>query len=281
MPVTYNPDAAARLKHVASLASRAASAIASIASALADIDYTGGDNSISVNGYSIAVNLSTIEGNLLALEDDGLFVGSDDSKVDKVTGKQLSTEDYTTTEKTKLSGISAGAQVNVIETINVDGSALSVADKIVNISLSGKVDKVDGKQLSTNDFTDAYKNKLDAITSALQYRGSVSSLSALPNNPSVGDVYNVSTAGGTDENGQAVKAGDNVAYSGTGWDVLSGTVDLSGKVDKVSNAVAGNFAIFGASGVIVDSGFAFATDTEFNAMLDEYFPVSGTSSVGG
>ena len=33
-------------------------------------------------------------------------------KVDKVTGKQLSTEDYTTAEKTKLAGIEAGAQVN-------------------------------------------------------------------------------------------------------------------------------------------------------------------------
>lgn len=37
----------------------------------------------------------------------------DDTKVDKVTGKQLSTEDYTTTEKNKLAGIAAGAEVNV------------------------------------------------------------------------------------------------------------------------------------------------------------------------
>ena len=36
-----------------------------------------------------------------------------DSKVEKITGKGLSTEDYTTAEKTKLSGIAAGAQVNV------------------------------------------------------------------------------------------------------------------------------------------------------------------------
>lgn len=35
------------------------------------------------------------------------------SKVDKVAGKGLSTEDYTTTEKTKLSGIEVGAEVNV------------------------------------------------------------------------------------------------------------------------------------------------------------------------
>jgi hypothetical protein len=33
-------------------------------------------------------------------------------KVDKITGKGLSTEDYTTAEKTKLTGIATGAQVN-------------------------------------------------------------------------------------------------------------------------------------------------------------------------
>ena len=36
-----------------------------------------------------------------------------EGKVDKVTGKQLSTNDYTTAEKTKLTGIAAGAEVNV------------------------------------------------------------------------------------------------------------------------------------------------------------------------
>lgn len=44
-----------------------------------------------------------------------------DSKVDKVSGKALSTNDYTTAEKTKLAGISAGAQVNSIT--GVKGSA--------------------------------------------------------------------------------------------------------------------------------------------------------------
>ena len=37
---------------------------------------------------------------------------SDTTKVDKVTGKGLSTNDYTTTEKNKLAGITAGAEVN-------------------------------------------------------------------------------------------------------------------------------------------------------------------------
>ena len=35
------------------------------------------------------------------------------NKVDKVSGKGLSTEDYTTTEKNKLAGIASGAEINV------------------------------------------------------------------------------------------------------------------------------------------------------------------------
>ena len=35
-----------------------------------------------------------------------------DNKVDKISGKGLSTEDYTTTEKNKFSGIASGATVN-------------------------------------------------------------------------------------------------------------------------------------------------------------------------
>ena len=88
-------------------------------------------------------------------------------KVDKVTGKQLSTEDYTTAEKNKLAGIAEGAEVNAISTIKVDGTALTVSDKTVNIDLSGKVDKINGKQLSTNDFTDAQKSQLDELSANL------------------------------------------------------------------------------------------------------------------
>ena len=83
------------------------------------------------------------------------------NKVDKEAGKGLSSNDYTDAEKEKLSGIAASAQVNVIETVEVNGTALTPSGKTVNIDLSGKVDKVSGKGLSTNDFTDDYKNKVD------------------------------------------------------------------------------------------------------------------------
>jgi len=62
-------------------------------------------------------------------------------KVDKVTGKGLSTNDYTTTEKNKLSGIESGAQVNVIEGVQVDGVDLTPSSKKVNVVISGKLDK--------------------------------------------------------------------------------------------------------------------------------------------
>lgn len=40
-----------------------------------------------------------------------------DNKVDKVTGKGLSTEDYTSAEKTKLGGIEEGAQKNTVTSV--------------------------------------------------------------------------------------------------------------------------------------------------------------------
>lgn len=57
--------------------------------------------------------------------------------VAKESGKGLSTNDYTTTEKTKLSGIKAGAEANTINIIKVNNTALTPSEKTVNIDLSG------------------------------------------------------------------------------------------------------------------------------------------------
>lgn len=57
-------------------------------------------------------------------------------KVDKVSGMGLSQNSYTTTEKNKLSGIESGAEVNVIESVKVNGSPLPVSGKAVNVDLS-------------------------------------------------------------------------------------------------------------------------------------------------
>lgn len=72
------------------------------------------------------------------------------SKVDKVTGKGLSTNDYTTDEKNKLAGIAAGAKDNVIETVKKNGTALTVTNKAVDIVL-GKSDVGLGNVDNTSD----------------------------------------------------------------------------------------------------------------------------------
>lgn len=46
---------------------------------------TNGNTSIAVNGMSITVRISAQAGNLLELKDDGLYVGSDTTKADKVS----------------------------------------------------------------------------------------------------------------------------------------------------------------------------------------------------
>ena len=56
-------------------------------------------------------------------------------KQNKETGKGLSTNDYTTADKSKLAGISAGAQVNVIESIRVNGIAAVVTNKAASVTL--------------------------------------------------------------------------------------------------------------------------------------------------
>ena len=110
------------------------------------------------------------------------------NKVNKETGKGLSTNDFTTEEKNKLKGIETGAQVNSItgvkgdaestyRTGNVNITKANIglgnvdntkdADKPVSTAtqtaLDKKVDKVSGKGLSANDFTDALKTKLEGI----------------------------------------------------------------------------------------------------------------------
>lgn len=246
------------------------------------------------------------------------------TKVDKVSGKGLSTNDYTSDEKTKLAGIDEGANKTVVDTAMSSTSTNPVQNKVVNSALSNKVDKVDGKELSSNDYTDAEKTKLEGIeekannytlpnatsstlggvkvgtnisvsngtisvatgttsavgvvklenaasastttaatpaavkavkdiadakaakattlsgygitdaytkteidnkvSSALHYKGSKDTYADLPTTGNtVGDVWNVAEADTT----HGVKAGDNVAWNGTEWDVLAGTVDLS------------------------------------------------------
>ena len=77
-----------------------------------------------------------------------------ENKVDKETGKGLSTNDYTTAEKNKLSGISEGANKIVVDSTLSDTSTNPIQNKVVKTALDSKVnsDDVYTKTESDNRF---------------------------------------------------------------------------------------------------------------------------------
>ena len=74
-------------------------------------------------------------------------------KVDKVDGKGLSSNDYTSTEKTKLANVASGAQVNVLEGIQKNGDTVQIVNKIANISVPTKTSDItnDSGFITTSD----------------------------------------------------------------------------------------------------------------------------------
>ena len=86
------------------------------------------------------------------------------TKVDKVVGKQLSTEDYTSEEKEKLAGLSNYDDSEVKEDVSNNTQAISTLTQTVN----SKVDKIEGKGLSTEDYTSNDKTKLAGIEEGAQ-----------------------------------------------------------------------------------------------------------------
>lgn len=157
-------------------------------------------------------------------------------KVDKVTGKQLSTEDYTTAEKTKLAGLenyslpTASATLGGVKTtsgvsdfsdytaVPIDANGVPYYHDTTYADASadgaGLMSASDFSKLAAFGAASTYALKSD-ITSVYRYKGSVASESALPpSGNTAGDVFN---AEDTDM---------NYAWTGTKWDPLGSSVAI-------------------------------------------------------
>ena len=122
------------------------------------------------------------------------------NKVDKVAGKQLSTEDYTTTEKTKL-GTYPENYSTVTALIDAKADPSDITDALNNYYTKGEVD---GK-----------------VASVFTYKGTKATEGELPQSEQkVGDVWHVDA--GSKE----------FAWDGTQWEELGGVIDLSGYYTK-------------------------------------------------
>lgn len=128
-------------------------------------NYNALDNRPQINGVTLAGNKSTSDLGITIptktsdLANDSNFVTSTqlstalsgytnttdlnvllDNKVDNVVGKGLSTNDYTNEYKTKLDGIESEAEVNVIESLQVNGVAQTVSTgKLVNLDVASNL----------------------------------------------------------------------------------------------------------------------------------------------
>lgn len=107
------------------------------------------------------MDLVPTDGSTNPVESNGVYDALA-GKVDKMQGKGLSTEDYTTAERTKLAKVDAN-----IDNAPTIASSHPVSSGGVYDALASKVDKVIGKGLSTNDYTNAEKLKLAIIDSLI------------------------------------------------------------------------------------------------------------------
>lgn len=143
-------------------------------------------------------------------------------KVDKETGKGLSSNDYTSNEKTKLANIASGAQVNVLEGIQKNGQTVTITNKIANISIptdTGDLTNNAGFLTSSTVYT---KTEIDQkLAGAMNYKGTKATISELPGSNNLqGDVWHI-TADGSEW-----------AWNGSAWEELGTAIDLSGYVEE-------------------------------------------------
>lgn len=132
-------------------------------------------------------------------------------KVDAESGKGLSTNDYTSAEKSKLSGIASGAQVNVIESVKVNGTALTPSSKAVDVSVPTKVSQLtndsefqNATQVNSAITGKGYQTKAEVQSLINSAVGNVMSIryekvNSLPATGSNGVIYLVAHSHGTQD----------------------------------------------------------------------------------
>lgn len=116
------------------------------------------NSSHSHNEYALATDLATV-----SEVANGKANASHSHSLDEVT-ETTAKKIMTSAERTKLSGIETGANKITVDSAMSSSSTNPVQNKVVNTALGNKVDKVNGKGLSTNDYTIAEKTKLAGST---------------------------------------------------------------------------------------------------------------------
>lgn len=89
------------------------------------------------------------------------------NKVTKVAGKDLSTNDFTDEEKTKLSSVEENAQANVLEKIYIAGEELTPTNKAVNIYVDSYTSMYSTNPVQNKAITNFVSERTGATTYGL------------------------------------------------------------------------------------------------------------------
>lgn len=208
---------------------------------------------------------------------------SDNTKVDKVDGKGLSTNDFTDTLKDKLDGIDDNANnytlpdasatgkggVQIGSNIDVNEGTISVKDGTTAqkgvVQLSSAINSTDTDKAATPSAVkqayDLANGKQSPATSLAGYGiqdaytkdevdGLVSAVyrykgtvSTYAELPSTGRKTGDVYNVETADTEHGIKAGDNVAWNGSAWDALAGDIDLTAYMLKADMAALTNAEI--------------------------------------
>lgn len=173
-------------------------------------------------------------------------------KVDKETGKRLSTNDYTDTEKTKLAGIAEGAEVNVQS--NWTQTTTTADDYIKNKPTLGTAAAKNATDTYDATGTDVTTGKavaaaLATLPEPMVFKGSLGTggtITTLPtaSSSNKGYVYKVITAGTYAS--QSAKVGDTFISDGSVWVLIPSGDEPSGTVTNVAVANGGGLTVSGS-----------------------------------
>jgi hypothetical protein len=160
---------------------------------------------------------------------------------------------------------------SAVKSVNITPSAIGTYTKAeIDAELAKKQGAHEhpyAPEVHTHD--DRYYTKdeiVEKLSSVLEYKGTKTNTSELPTSGNEkGDVWNISTSCAASGSLPKVNAGDNVAWNGESWDVLAGTVDLSGYYTKAQ----------------VDSELAKYEPVHDHPYLPTTTKYAGSDSVGG
>lgn len=157
------------------------------------------------------------------------------NKVDKVSGKALSTNDYTNAEKSKLAGLSNYNDTQVKSDITAANTAIGQLQTRVESVDNSKVDKVSGKGLSENDYTTAEKNKLAGLSNYddTKLKEDVEQLKQYP----INETLTLLAANWTDTTPSTYTVTDSrYTAAVSDWDVRPGVSMTEAEMEALSNA---------------------------------------------